>query len=398
MTLPARVRAAVAHSGLAAVGTSGAGFLGALPESARVACVLAGGWVLPAVLFMPAARRVTGASLAASFALSLFSVLSLHAIVSESFRLAGASFWTYSDALTWLLLIGFGAMFAVASKRSRPRGTRRPRRWRVVSSSLAVLGLLAIAATSRGGFTVDEDAFDHIGFVRRVIDTGSMRPDHVLAWPSDAGQPLPPDPRKGALHPNVAWVASLAGASPAVVFSMLPLVLYPGFVLAFVAFSRVLLPTRHALAWCVGLFLLSYGGTAFQLAHASAYGQNISAAFYWILAAVALRPYSRPRLAAMTLLAFGGALVHVGVALHMAVLAVTLVGFARWLGRDYREAMTPALVLVASAGAGVLLRLGFSGTDANVIHTHVQGVLFVADEAFVMSPMEILRQFGMVYL
>ncbi len=414
MTANARVRVAAALGGLAALGTVAGGFLGARSAETRVLFVLFGGWVVPAILFVPLVRRfVDGIG---AYAVAFFFALSIHAIVSEAFRLAGASFTTYSNALTWLLLVAFGATMFLSWLRQH--GVLRigpPERLgaRTLWVLAALGGLVAIAAWSRGAFTVAEDAFDHIGFVRRVIDYNSMRPDGVLAWPVDATQSLAPDPRKGALHPTVAWVANLAAADPAAVWSLLPLVLYPAFVLAFIAFTRALLSTRGLVVGCVGLFLLSYGGTAFQLAHAAAYGQNLAAAWYWVLAAVTLfresgstgarvtPPRRHPLLRrefTLAVLAFGGTLAHVGTAFHVVLLAVTLFAFARVLGFDYGRALTHAAVLCGAAGVAAWVRLGSAGTEGNALHTHVQGVMFVGERLFVVSPMEILRQYGMCFL
>lgn len=414
MTVNARVRAAPALVGLAALGTVAGGFLGAAPAGARVLCVLVGGWVVPAIFFVPLARRfVDGVG---AYAVAFFFALSIHAIVSEAFRWAGASFSTYANALTWLLLVAFGATMFLSWLRQHgvvrigpPERPRARTLW-----VLAALGaLFAIAVWSRGAFTVAEDAYDHIGFVRRVIDYNSMRPDGVLAWPVDATQSLAPDPRKGALHPTIAWVANLASADPALVWSMLPLILYPAFVLAFVAFTRALLPTRRLVAGCVGLFLLSYGGSAFQLAHAAAYGQNLAAAWYWVLAAVALfretgsidprviplrRHLLLRRELTLAVLAFGGTLAHVGTAFHVALLAATLVVFARVLGFDQGRAFTHAAVLCGAAAVAAFVRVGLAGTEGNALHSHIQGVMFVGARLFVVSPMEILRQYGMCFL
>jgi hypothetical protein len=154
--------------------------------------------------------------------------------------------------------------------------------------------------------------------------------------------------------------------------------------------------------------MLSFGGTACQLAHSAAAGQSLAAAWGWVLGAVALAtlasntndlPRGERRLhrVVLAVLAFGGTLAHVGVALHAGVLAVTMVAFARWLGFDYRRSLTDAAILVVAAGCAALLRVGMPG-EINPIHAHVQGVLFVGERLFVMSPMEVLRQFGMVFL
>jgi hypothetical protein len=403
VTSDLRVRTAAALVGLAAVGTSAAGWVDATPAPLRVGLVLFGGVVAPAFLCVPIVRRWIGGPRAAVAAGALFFVLSLHAVVSESFRLAGAAFSVYATSVTWMLVLALlAAVVRSWAFRIRPVASWRPRAGDGVFL-LALAALVAVAAAARYPFTVWEDAFDHIGFVRRVVTFDSMRPDHLLAWPADATASLAPDPRKGALHPAVAWIGQLAGVDPEVVWSLLPLVFFPGFVLAFTAFSQALLRARPLLLLCVALFMLSYAGTAFQLAHAAPYGQNLAAAWYWLLAAVVLSPGRgiRPhrRLVAVAILAFGGALAHVGVLLHAAVLAASLALFARAVGLGYRSGLAYAATIAVAAGVAALLRWDALGAPSNVIHTHVQGVLFVGEHgAFVMSPMEILRQHGMAYL
>lgn len=396
MTGDTRVRGGAALVGLSALGATAAGFAGGLPEEARVVLVLLAGWVVPAFLCASLVRRfVSGPALAAA---AFFVALSLHALVSEAFRLVGASFSTYAGALTWGLLALFGALAVIAWARRRDpwHPWRRPRALLLVSMG----ALVAIAAFSRGDFTVEEDAFDHIGYLRRVIDFDAMRPQGALAMPLDAEAALPPDPRKGALHATVAWIASLAGANPAVVWSLLPLLLYPVLVLSFAAFSRALLARRTTIVTCVALFMVSYGGTALQTAHAAASGQSLAAAWCWMLSALVLTASGsgRARLLAIALLTMGGVLAHVGVVVHALLLAVSVVLFARWLCFGYRRALTDATVLAAAAAVGAAIRLGASSPDANVIHSHVQGVLFVGRDGFVASPFEILRQQGMVFL
>ncbi len=405
MTGERRVRALAALAGLAAVGIPAAGFAGALSPEARVALLVFGGWVVPAILCAPLARRfVTGAGVPA---LAFFLALSLHAAWSEAFRLLGARFSVYADALTWFLLLAYGTVIFSAWARRRDGPTlcaSHPRVARGVLLVGTVAALVAIAAWSRGDFSVEEDAYDHVGYVRRVIDHDTMQPGGPLALPVGVDLPLPPDPRKGALHATVAWIASLSGANPVVVWSMLPLVLYPAVVLAFVAFSRALLPRRETLLVCVALFMLSYGGTAFQLAAASAYGQSLAAAWFWVVASLVLcgrdepAPLRRRRALAAAALSFCGVLVHVGVAFHTAVFAASLALFARWMGLGYRRATRDAAILTAAAGVAAVVRVGLSNPGANIVHSHVQGVLFVGDRLFVASPFEILRQFGMVFL
>lgn len=407
MSSDPRPRGVAALLGVAAIGLTAAGWLDSLPAAMRVSLPLLGAWVVPAYLLVPTARRCGAASTSAAASLSFFVVLSLHAIFSEVLRALGASFATYDAALTWILLLGLLLVLAMSWRKGGYRADGRTlrmsvmrRRWMLA----AILGLAVIAAWSRGGFIVEEDAFDHIGYLRRIVEFNAMRPEHTLAMPADAVQAMPPDPRKGALHPTIAWAATTAGVSADVVWSVLPLFLYPALVLAFVAFTRTLLARTALVILAVALFMLSYGGTALQFAHAAAYGQNLAAGWYWVLVAVVLGDardrgtIGRTRLIVSALLAFGGALTHVGVALHAAILSASLMAFAPWLALRYRDAIVTSLVLVGASGLGAVVRLGFDQPAANVIHSHVQGVLFVGPEHFVMSPMEILRQFGMVYL
>lgn len=397
MTIGPRVRAVAALVGIFAIGTPAAGFLDSLPESVRVVCVLAGAWLIPALLFSSITRRVLGATGVTLAALSFFGVLSLHAIVSEVLRWMGASFATYAIVLTWMLVVALLAAFLVAW---RERHVATPVPARPLRVWLMVAGLVAIALWSHTGFRIGEDAYDHIGYLRRIADMNAMRPDHVLAWPIDAGDTLPPDPRKGALHPCIAWIAHTAAADPGTVWSLLSLVLYPALVMTFAAFSRALRVTRGVYGLGIALFMVSFGGTAFQLAHSAAAGQNLAAAWGWVLCALVLgRAWgSVSGCVALALLAFGGALTHAGVALHAGILALTLSLFAPWLGMSYRNAWAVAAILVSAAVCGVWLRLGMSPGETNLLHSHVQGVLFVGQHAFVMSPMEVLRQFGMVFL
>ena len=397
MSADPRPRGLAALLGVAAIGLTITGWLDTSPASLRAALVLLGAWVVPAYLLSPLVRRWIP-SLASRASASFFLVLSLHAIFSELMRALGATFATYDVVLTWAVLLGLLAVLTLSVRKSGYR-----REWRALRSMfarrrgwlLAIAGLVVIAASARGGFTVEEDAYDHIGYVRRIADFNSMRPEHTLAMPTDATDTMPPDPRKGALHPAIAWVTSTAGVGPDVAWSVLPLFLYPALVFAFVGFTGALVSRASLVALAVALFMLSYGGTAFQFAHGAAYGQNLAAGWYWVLAALSLRGAPAALIAA---LAFGGALAHVGVALHAAILAASMVAFASWLGLSLKRALVIASILVAAAGLGAIVRLGFDPPSANILHAHVQGVLFVGPDHFVMSPMEILRQFGMLYL
>ena len=407
MSPGSRPRGTAALVGVASIGATAAGWLDGAAPAFRAGLVLLGAAVVPAYLLMPAARRFAGASAASAAAISFFLVLSLHAVASELMRSVGASFATYDIVLTWALLLTFLAVWVTSWRTGGYRDD-----WRAVHAALlrhrglvlAIVALAGLAVWSRGTFTVEEDAFDHIGYVRRMVDFNAMRPEHTLAMPADASETMAPDPRKGALHPLIAWVSSTAGVGPDDAWSVLPVFMYPALVFAFIAFTRALCARASLVVVAGALFMLSYGGTAVQFAQAAAYGQNLAAGWYWVLVTVVLGDVRhggvslRARLFAAGVLAFGGALAHVGVAWHTGVLTLSLIVLGPWLGYRYRHAAIVALVVLGAAATAALVRLGFERPVANILHSHVQGVLYVGPEHFVMSPMEILRQFGMVFL
>ena len=55
------------------------------------------------------------------------------------------------------------------------------------------------------------------------------------------------------------------------------------------------------------------------------------------------------------------------------------------------------MVIVAAMVPVALWRMVNAG-ETNFIHSHIQGVLFLTQRWFVVSPMEILRQHGLIFL
>jgi hypothetical protein len=397
-------RAGAALAGFASVGLSAAGLLDSLPEPARVAVALAGVIGAPALLLcgpLSAALHPARGLLSRVLPAAALATLAVHAVVAEAFLAAGARFSHYAAFSTWLLLALFAAALARVWRVRRGAGPR-PRALAVVRTVGVVAALVAFAALVAPRYTGAEDAYDHMGYVRRVLTLDTMRPQALLAPPVPEATALPDDPRKGAFHDTVAFVANLAAADPVPVWSLLRLVMFPLAVLAFAGFARAFLRRRADFGACLVLFFLSYAGTAFQLVNAAAYGQSLAAIWYWVTAAVALGTGGAGRAARawLALLAVGGVFVHLGVAVHLAVFVATLVLFAPALGKERREAAALSVWIGAGAVVALLVRLLVAGPPppANEIHAHAQGVMTVGNGWFVMSPMEILRQHGLVFL
>lgn len=381
------------------MGLPASGLVDAAPDGARAAAVIAGVLALPAVVFLPlAGRAVSGA--AAVPALALFLWLSALALWTECFARLGASFTAYAGASAWALLAVCGM---VAVRGTRLRSARRaPRVARIVLVLSALVALVAVARVCAPTLTAGEDGPDHVGHIRRIMAFDAMRPDGILAWPEDASIAVPPDPRKGAFHAVLALLASLSGCDPAVAWRYVPAFMFPAAVLAFLVYNAAFVAGGAARALAAALFLLSYGGNLWQFAPATAYGQNLAAAWGWVLVPLALAigraGWTAPRAAALVILVAGGVFVHLGVFLHAAVLAAGLALAGGWLGMNARLRLSVAAGLLLVASLPLALRRAGLDTGMNIIHGHTQGVLFWTDRLFSASPMEILRQHGMLFL
>jgi hypothetical protein len=325
-------------------------------------------------------------------------------------KTAGFSFSAYSVVVQWALAALFGVAVGLDARaraaaqgepgdHEAPAGTlSRPLQYGLVSVSV-VLALLALVQPPRFGY--HQDSFDHIGYVRHIGSENSLSPNGVLVQPTDAESGgVKEDPRKGTFQPIVALAARMAAVDPIDAWRTLPALFFPLAFLAFVWFCAVFLP-RQRLVWgCAALFLLFQGGTGVLHGLEFANGQGVWLVFYWTLVPLCLRyvASSSPRDLWTALVVFaGGALMHVGVVTHVAVLLGTLLLFHRWL----RLGLGPVVRLCVWGGiiaVGVLAwKIATSIGQGNEIHLHPQGLLYITPRMFVASPVEVLRQNGLVF-
>jgi hypothetical protein len=387
----------VATAGLFGFGAMAAGFSGPVPEPLRAITALLLVFVLPAVLFERHVIGVRAATLSAALR-ALFSFLCwlcVLALWSAVFTLARAPFHVFALATMWLML-GLYALAAALPLAGRfPAAPRRP--W-PRALLFAVLACVIFAALVPPRLGIGDDSLDHIGYVRRIASMDSMRPAGVLAVPVDVtvGAILP-DPRKGTLHPVVAFACALATASDIAVWRWLAVLMFPAAAIAVVLFNESFLYSRVA-AWCAALLvLLSFHGTPFRFAASSAHGESLAALWCWTMTALALAAW-QPGWMGWVLLAAGGVLVHMGVAMHAMVLAGAVACFGSAWGMSRALRVRTCTAITAGVALGLALRAGDIGGPVNPIHAHTQGVLYVGKQWFVASPMEILRLDGMLFL
>ena len=375
-----------------------AGFGGGLPESLRAAVALIVVLALPALFVHGAIRRrvpIDNSYLGAVVA--FLGWLSLVALWSAGFVLAGAPFHVYATATTWLFLI----LYAAAAVAPLLRASAELERVRVSRALAAVIGAcLLFAAVIPQRVSVGDDSLDHVGYVRRILSEDSLRPGGVLVIPADAPAGASySDPRKGALHPVMAFTAALSATEPVVVWRWLHVLMFPAAVLALCAFNVAFLTSRAAAIAAAALAVLTFHGNPFRFATSSAHGECVAAMWGWMLGAMVLSGVRvNTRWPVWLVLAAGGVLVHIGVAAHVLVLAATLVCVGAAWGIERTERMRVALALAAGVALGGALRAFDLGGSTNAIHAHTQGVLFVTSKWFVVSPMEILRLQGMLFL
>jgi hypothetical protein len=397
--------------GLLLLGLLASGFLDALPAAIRFLLAFSiVSWIPGAILtgrFLHPTPRGSVEKAVLWLCLGLSSV----SLLTWPAKIAGLSFGAYSIAVQWGLVVCFAAAL-VADFRLRAAGGRRRRSARSpAESSGATLprGLAAVAAVlalvmllQPPRFEFQQDSFDHIGYIRHIVSENTLSPAGVLAQPKDAGEaPVKEDSRKGTFQPVVALAARMSAVDPIDAWATMPAVFMPLAFLSFAWFCSVFLPRRRLVWACAALFLLFQGGTGVLEELEFANGQGVWLVFYWILVPLSLRYVSSrsSRDLWATLIVFaGGALMHIGLLAQFGIAAATLLLFHRWLRLDTR-AVVRLTVWGAAVGAAVLVwKYATSLGAGNEIHVHRQGVLYLTSHVFVASPVEILRQNGLVFL
>ncbi|MBI4721145.1 MAG: hypothetical protein HY770_08010, partial [Chitinivibrionia bacterium] len=337
--------------------------------------------------------------------------LSLHAVAAWLFMMYEASFAAY------LLLARACAavLLAVPLIRhlARPGGRRTgapahpfeaaaPMRPQAVFLAAALI-ISVFFMVSPGTINPAGDAFDHIGYTRRIVADDALAPQDVVA-PAKGGEAVKHDPRKGALHPILALWGESSGLDPALLWTYLSVILAPAAFLSFVLFSFAVLPGPGYVLAATALFVLFQGGIGREYFATVAYGQNLSLVFLWMLAAFSIAYLRQTRgvpLGLILFLAAGGALMHFGFLVQWCLLAASLALFAAYQRFARRTLVRFALGVSIVAGAIFAWKAAFSYGQGNIMHMHPQGLLYVGDVGvgrFIVSPIEVLRTDSLVFL
>jgi len=337
-----------------------------------------------------------------SFAAGLAAV----SLLSWLATLFGLSFDAYAVVIQWLLAAFFTVAAVLAAKTNtspdnesivsgeQPLGPPVQRTLVIAAAALAVVCAFDPAQIEYRG-----DAMDHIGYIRNVQAENSLDPGGVLALSGEGV--VRSDPRKGTIHAVVALVSRISAVDPAGAWHWLPVLWLPLALLAFSWFCAAFVPRGYLILFCAALFVMFQGGMGFLYGREITNGQNITLVFYWTIVPLCFRYFStgaRNLLAVLVVVCAGGALIHIGLAAHVAVLLGTVLVFHRWLGWNARRVLRLCVYIAAAVVVIGLWKWVHSVGAGNWIHVHPQGLLYVSGRLFVASPFEILRQYGLVFL
>lgn len=394
--------------GLLLVGLVASGLMAAFPPPLRFLVVFAVFSYLPGEVILRWAAP--GRWRAAEVRLPLAAIMGLGAFAAAGWvcSLFGVGFRSYVAILQGMAACIFAAGLWLPRARALSAAPAQPRR---PGPTLYRGALLAAALCMFLFFSFFPPAIDprgdalvHLGYIRGITVENRLEPDDVLAPAVFAERgPTGGDPRRGALHPLLAAVSTLATLEPEEAWRRLPGVLAPAALLAFAAFASALLPSAGFAIGALALFLMFQGGIARQFFAVIAYGQHLSLVFYWLLVVMSLEYASAPAkrvLAAIFLTCLGGALAHVGVAIHTGLMVAGMLLFHRKFGFSSRSVLRLGLALAAACTIAVGWKLATAGGEANLLHSHPQGLMYFGDigsRFFVPSPAEIIRRNGLVF-
>ena len=393
--------------GLILLGLISSGFISGIPDALRFVLVFFVVFLLPGHFLLTRFFRFSAGGWLVHCPLCLLLGMSVLSILTGLGSLAGISFSVYVTVIEVMLYAFFVAIFFIDQRRVPAAATTviRP----VIDSPVAGLmyGALAVGLGlfflfNPAPIDYHGDHYDHIGYVRLINGENDLSPAGVLAEP--VGEDIPEvrsDPRKGTFHPLLAAVTVYADLSPEDVWRYLPVVLAPAAMLAFLLFTAQLLPPGGYRFAAVVLFLLFQGGFGLTYLARSGYGQNLSIVFYWLLVSISLTYAGSGRRVLLLLigsLLAGGGLIHISLLPQVMLLVAAVVVFYRFFDFSGGERLGLAAITATVAALLLVWKLSASTQTGNLLHVHPQGLLYFGEDLFTVSPVEILKRYGLVFL
>jgi hypothetical protein len=268
----------------------------------------------------------------------------------------------------------------------------------VFAAVLFATCVLVFSGTGELGWNTDGP--DHVSFVRRSVESGRLCPRDSFYREGDG---VSPDPRKGLWHPVLSLWTYQAHEPADRVWRDAPAFLAFFAMATFLIFALELSGSRLCAWLALALLLLLSGGEGARWLTKLGFSKNVAQVAFWETIALLLA-YYRSRdvrvLLVASLLACAATAFHVVVALLLATAALGLffaVTFLRsaaaWRGPFWRS--VPAIA--GAAAVPLLLRAGEAGASANMIHTHMQGMLVFGRNLATVDPAELATRYGLVF-
>ncbi len=318
--------------------------------------------------------------------------------------LSGASLDAFRLALPATIIALWALVPARDATRVDPlRAPIRPRDRRF----LVVLALL-IAMASAGVLIVgppmeiQNDTFDHAGYVAEIARTGDAFPTTAIYWnPGDDGK----DFRKALLHAVYGFTARHTGAAPIDVLNAYGAFLLGLMCLVVYTTARGLFK-RHRLPAVLAVVIFLVGtdwGIGDALVRAAFYPNRFGAAFLLLFIMAAMEYAHRGPSTALrwcAAYAFAATAVHVQYAVIVPAAAAVLVLWrscspcATW-GEHLSRTLRVAVAAVLGAAPFFAYRY-FTAYRTNPLHEQVQSAVFVTDRWFIVDPARLWQTFGVV--
>jgi hypothetical protein len=387
---------------------AGRGLIGG-PETVRIALAFFALFVIPGASLERLIFRTGGSVLERACRIFILGLVFVSGVVCGGF-IPGVSYGAISVVASVLALVLLPCGHLARARRTCPAApdrsaserdtSSRPPRARswIMFALLFVLSFLIFSGT--GELAWHTDSLDHVSFIRRSLDSGVLFPRDSFYREGD-GVSL--DPRKGLWHPVLSLWTYQSHAPADRVWRALP-----GFVACFAMSSFLLLALElSGSTLCtivsLGLFLLFYGGEGFGWLTKLGLSRNIVQVTLWADLAF-LISYYRSGNAGYLFVTFlascMGAAFHVAFAL---LAGTVLLGLSLYVtcfpgGRGWRAAFWRSVpVQLAGVALPLAVRASAAFAPANVIHTHVQGMLIFARHLAIVDPAEIATRYGLVF-
>jgi len=292
--------------------------------------------------------------------------------------------------------IAFIASFFALGLAFLARAKRTGSRSMLLFAILFAICFFAFRSTGELGWRTD--AFDHVSFVRRSVDSGVLFPRDSFYREGD-GVSL--DPRKGLWHPVLSLWTYQAHAPADRVWREIPAFIAFFAICSFLLFALELSGSRLRAALALALFFLFYGGEGIGWLAKLGFSRNIAQIALWTDLALLLTYYRTKRneyILATFLVACVGTSYHVVFAMLLGTTLLAVFFYVTFLpgGREWRSAFWRS---VPAQLAGMAIPLAVRAREAsapwNMIHTHLQGMLVFAPNLAVVDPAELAMRYGL---